>query len=91
MKTSLLLLKIFRVKVNVARSKVKVRQNVKLAQPLMKMSLYTNMKCLAQAVAEKSRGQDFQGQGHCGKVKGQSATKRDISTTPHEDESVYRI
>ena len=38
------------------------------------------MKCLAQAVAEKSRGQDFQGQGHCGKVKGQSATKRDIST-----------
>ena len=49
------------------------------------------MKCLAQAVAEKSRGQAFQGQGHCGKVKGQSATKRDISTTPHEDESVYRI
>ena len=32
-----------------------------LAHPLM--------KCLAQAVAEKSRGQDFQGQGHCGKVK----------------------
>ena len=29
------------------------------------------MKCLAQAVAVKSRGQDFQGQGHCGKVKGQ--------------------
>ena len=27
------------------------------------------MKCLAQDVAEKSRGQDFQGQGHCGKVK----------------------
>ena len=27
------------------------------------------MKCLAQAVAEKLRGQDFQGQGHCGKVK----------------------
>jgi hypothetical protein len=33
--------KIFRVKVTVARSKVKVRQNVTLAQPLMKMSLYT--------------------------------------------------
>jgi hypothetical protein len=46
------------------------------------------MKCLAQAVAEKSRGQDFQGQCHCGKVKGQSVTKRDISKTPHEDESV---
>ena len=44
------------------------------------------MKCLAQAVAEKSRGQDFQGQGHFGKVKGQSATKRDHCTPPHEDE-----
>ena len=41
--------------------------------------------------AEKSHGQAFQGQGHCGKVKCQSATKRNISTTPHEDESVYRI
>jgi hypothetical protein len=41
------------------------------------------MQCLAQAVAEKSCGQDFQGQGHCGKVKGQSATKCDISTPPH--------
>ena len=49
------------------------------------------MKCLAQAVAEKSRGEDFQGQGHCGEVKGQSAMKRDINTRPHEDESVYRI
>jgi len=49
------------------------------------------MKCLAQAVSEKSRGQDFQDQGHCGKVKGQSAMKREISTPPHEDESVYRI
>ena len=49
------------------------------------------MKYLAQAVAEKSCGQDFQGQGHCGKVKGQSAMKRDISTPSHEDESVYRI
>ena len=49
------------------------------------------MKCLAQAVAEKSHGEDFQAQGHCGKFKGQSAMKRDISTTPHEDESVYRI
>ena len=49
------------------------------------------MKCLAQAVAEKSRGQDFQGKGHCGKVNGQSATKRDIRTTAHEDESEYRI
>jgi len=43
------------------------------------------------AVAEKLRGQDFQGQGHCGKVKGQSVTKLAISTTPHEYESVYRI
>ena len=49
------------------------------------------MKCLAQAVAEKSRGEDFQGQGHCGKVKGQSVMKHDISTPPHEDESLYRI
>ena len=46
------------------------------------------MKCLAQAVAEKTRRQDFQGQGHCDKVKGQSAAKRDISTPPNEDESV---
>ena len=49
------------------------------------------MKCLDQAVVEKSRGQDFQCKGYCGKVKGQSAMKRDICTTPHEDESVYRI
>ena len=49
------------------------------------------MKCLAQAVVEKSRGQDFQGQGHCDKVKGKSATKHEISTPPREDESVYRI
>ena len=27
------------------------------------------MQCLSQAVAEKSRGQDSQGQGHCRKVK----------------------
>ena len=47
------------------------------------------MKGLAQAVVEKSRGQDYQVQGHCGKVKGQSATTRDISTPPHEDEAVY--
>jgi hypothetical protein len=66
--------------------KVKGRRNVTLAHPLMKMSLYTNMKCLSQAVAEKTRGQYFQGQGHCGKVKGQSATKCDISTHPHENE-----
>ena len=33
-----------------------------------------NMKCLAEAVAEKLRGQDFQGEGHCGKVKGQNVT-----------------
>ena len=28
------------------------------------------MKCLAQAITEKSSGQDFQGEGHCGKVRG---------------------
>ena len=46
------------------------------------------MKCLDEAVVEKSRRQDFQSQGHCGKVKGQSATKRDINTPPHEDECI---
>ena len=49
------------------------------------------MKCLAQAVTEKWRGEDFQGQGQCGKVKGQSATKHDISTPPHEDESILNM
>jgi hypothetical protein len=48
--------KIFRVKVTVARSKVRVRRNVTLAHPLMKMSPYCipNIKCLAQAAVARS-------------------------------------
>ena len=33
----------------------------------------------------------FQGEGHCGKVKGQSVTKSHLCTHPNKDESVYRI
>ena len=46
------------------------------------------MKYLAQAVAEKLQTR-FSGSRSL--WQGQSATKCDISTPPHEDESVYRI